>query len=175
MARAHAPGEQVALRIERAGAWVDISWKQYYADAQRAARAFMHLGLKPHQSVSIIGFNAPQWFVANMGAIAAGGNAAGIYTTSEPDACAYIVEHSESRVVVVENGAQLAKFLKVQSRLGGVSAIVVYADDVPRGADAGRIQLLNWADFMALGDNVTAAQLVSERDCSLSLSLCVCS
>jgi long-chain-fatty-acid--CoA ligase ACSBG len=154
------PGDMTALRIERGGVWIDITWKQYYADTQRAARALMHLGLKPHQSVSIIGFNAPQWFVANMGAIAAGGNAAGIYTTSEPDACAYVVEHSESRVVVVENNAQLAKFLKVKDRLVNVSAIVVYNEDIAAGVDGGRIKLLNWNDFMALGDNVPVAQLV---------------
>ena len=39
--------------------------------------------------VNVIGFNSPEWFIAEMGAILAGGKAAGIYTvgvvpTSEP-------------------------------------------------------------------------------------------
>lgn len=114
--------------------------------------------------MSIIGFNSPEWFVANMGAIAAGGNAAGIYTTSEPDACAFIVENSESRVVIVENNAQLNKFLKVKQRLTMVNAIVVYSEDVAAGADGGRIQLLNWQAFLALADNVPQAQLAARLD-----------
>ena len=37
------------MRIERGGRWVEITWKQYSADVQRAARAFMHLGMKAHE------------------------------------------------------------------------------------------------------------------------------
>jgi long-chain-fatty-acid--CoA ligase ACSBG len=48
--------------------------------------------------------------MACVGAIACGAKAAGIYATNEPDACQYIVEHSESSVVVVENEQQLKKF-----------------------------------------------------------------
>ena len=62
----------------------------------------MHLGLNRFESVSILGFNSPEWLIANNGAIAAGGFAAGIYTTNEPPACKYIVEHCSARVVVVE-------------------------------------------------------------------------
>jgi hypothetical protein len=63
--------------------------------------------------VNIIGFNSPEWFIANMGAIAAGGLAAGIYTTNNPEACKYIAHHSEAEVVVCENKEQLNKFVQI--------------------------------------------------------------
>jgi long-chain-fatty-acid--CoA ligase ACSBG len=62
------------------------SWKEYYGDTMTAAKGFIKLGLGRFESVSILGFNAPEWNIANMGAIAAGGFAAGIYTTNEPPA-----------------------------------------------------------------------------------------
>ena len=62
-------------------------------------------------TVHSTGFNSPEWFLANMGAIACGGKAAGIYTTNGPEACQYIVEHSKSKVVVCEDKKHLAKFI----------------------------------------------------------------
>jgi len=34
----------------------------------------VQLGLEPHHAVGLIGFNAPEWFVSNFGAIFAGYN-----------------------------------------------------------------------------------------------------
>ncbi len=49
----------------------------------------MSLGFAPHRSINIIGFNSAEWFIANMGAIAAGGIAAGIYTSNLPEVHTY--------------------------------------------------------------------------------------
>lgn len=53
---------------------------------------------QPHSAINIIGFNSPEWLIANCGAIAAGGVAVGIYTTNNVEACKYISEHSEAEV-----------------------------------------------------------------------------
>jgi long-chain-fatty-acid--CoA ligase ACSBG len=72
-----------------------------------------------HRAVNIIGFNSPEWFIANMGAIAAGGLAAGIYTTNNKEACKYIAHHSEAEIVVCENKEQLNKFIQIAHELPG--------------------------------------------------------
>ena len=53
-----------------------------------------------------MGYNRPEWFLADLGAILAGGLPAGIYSTSTAEQCRYIAEHAEAAVAVVEN-AQL--------------------------------------------------------------------
>jgi len=155
-------GDRAALKWENAeGQWVSWTWKQYHEECEKAARAFIHLGLQPHESVNIIGFNSPEWFFANNGAVLAGGKAAGIYTTNGPDACAYITEHSEARVVVVENEAQLAKFLAVWDRLPRLKAIVVYRpaneEAVNRFEKNG--QVMSWKAFIAHHNEVPEAEL----------------
>lgn len=50
--------------------------------------------------MAILGFNSPEWFFANMGAIGAGAKAAGIYTTNGPEAAGYIVNHAKAEVCV---------------------------------------------------------------------------
>jgi long-subunit acyl-CoA synthetase (AMP-forming) len=64
------------------------------------------------------------------GAIAAGGFAAGIYTTNEPPACKFIAEHCAARVIVVEGQKQLDKILAIRAELPKLVAIVMYSGDV---------------------------------------------
>ena len=73
-----------ALRVERDDKWLTWTWGEYYKESRRAAKSFMQLGLEAHGCVNIIGFNSPEWFIAQMGAILAGGMAAGKHTCLLP-------------------------------------------------------------------------------------------
>ena len=97
----------------------------------------MKLGVGRFESVSILGFNSPEWLLSNNGAIAAGGFAAGIYTTNEPPACKYIVDHCNARVIVVEGQKQLDKILAIRAELPKLAAIVVYGGDFDKSANDG--------------------------------------
>lgn len=102
-------GERPAL-YQKVGSEQDYTiwtWTEYRAKVDAFAKALMSLGFQPFDIINIIGFNSREWFVADIGAIAAGGVAAGIYTTNLADACKYISTHSEAKVVVVEGLKQL--------------------------------------------------------------------
>jgi hypothetical protein len=145
----------VAMKQERGGdgKWVEWTWQQYYDQTMQCARAFIALGLEPAQSVNILGFNSPEWFISDMAAIAAGGKAAGIYPTNNAAACQYITEHSEAPIVVVENEAQLKKYLAIRDALPKLRAIVLYTGAVPAGVNApGKARVLSWEEMMALGN-----------------------
>jgi long-chain-fatty-acid--CoA ligase ACSBG len=155
-------GDKPALSWEDNGKWVSMTWIEYSDQIRAAAKSLIHIGMKAHEAVSIIGFNSKEWFIANMGAIAAGGKAAGIYTTNATDACKYIVEHSESRVVVCENAAQLAKFLPIRAELKHVDAYVVWSGALPdgvNGSDKKGGKVYTWADFIKLGADVEDSRL----------------
>lgn len=51
------------------------------------------IGLERFHSVGILGFNAPEWLIAQNGAIFAGGLSVGIYTTNSPEACKYVAQN----------------------------------------------------------------------------------
>lgn len=48
------------------------TYSEYLADVERAAKAFIKVGLQPRHGVGILGFNSPHWFLADLGAIFAG-------------------------------------------------------------------------------------------------------
>ncbi|MGB1275093.1 MAG: AMP-dependent synthetase/ligase [Nannocystaceae bacterium] len=147
--RASAP----ALRVKRGGNWQTTTWSEYVEQTRLAARGFIKLGLAAGQGVSIIGFNCPEWAIADMAAIYAGGFPAGIYTTNSPDQCLYIAEHSDSAIAVVENAEQLAKFKEIRDKLPKLQAIVMMTGN---DADPG---VYAWEDLLAKGKELPEAEL----------------
>src|SRR3954465_4005835 len=121
--RSHGP--KPALRFKRGGSWQTISWSDYHKQVRQVARSLMALGTKPGAGVAIIGYNCPEWFFADIGAIYAGAVPAGIYTTSSPEQCEYIAKHCEATAVFVDDRDQLAKFLAVRERLPALKALVL--------------------------------------------------
>ncbi len=52
------------------------------------------------------------------------GQIVGIYGTNSPEACHYILEHSSSNILVIDDEEQLEKILKIKDRLPHLKAIV---------------------------------------------------
>jgi long-chain-fatty-acid--CoA ligase ACSBG len=100
------------------------TWKEYREKVDAFGKSLISLGFEPFDIINVIGFNSPEWFIANFGAIAAGGVAAGIYSTNLADACKYISMHSESKVVVCEGLKQLEKYYSIASDLPNLKALV---------------------------------------------------
>ncbi|MGD9331436.1 MAG: AMP-binding protein [Desulfobacterales bacterium] len=124
-------GSNIALKAKREGVWETMTWREYYHQVKTTARAFMALGLAQGKAVNILGSNCPQWFISDLAAIFAGAVPGGIYTTSSPEQCQYIAEHSEANIVVVENAAQLDKFKAIWSKLPDLKAVVMMAGNDP--------------------------------------------
>eukprot|EP01084_Bolivina_argentea_P103303 185057_1 len=143
--------------------WKSWTRKQIFDLTKQAARAFIACGLKSWEAVSIIGFNSPQWLLADLGAMYAGGITAGVYTTNNPGQCKYIAQHSKSAVVVLENKKQLNKFLEIRSELPNLKAIVIWDIDENdaiiiesnNNKDENVAKLIHWNEFMKLGNDVS--------------------
>ncbi|GMH77067.1 hypothetical protein TrVE_jg6822 [Triparma verrucosa] len=142
--------------------WKSWTWNEYRGEVDRFAKSLISIGFEAHDSVNIIGFNAPSWFFANMGAIAAGGVAAGIYTTNLPEACKYVSEHSKAKVVVVEGNKQLSKYLQIAKDLKNLKALVVYGE-APNPAHKCSVPIHSFEDFLKLGDQIPASKLVERK------------
>ncbi|XP_072521412.1 long-chain-fatty-acid--CoA ligase ACSBG2-like [Salminus brasiliensis] len=148
-------GDRPALRWKKNGAWVTLTYKEYHQHCRSAAKSFLKLGLERFHGVGILGFNSPEWFIANIACIMAGGLTTGIYTTNSPEACQYVANNCEANVIVVENSKQLAKILQVKDQLPHLKAIVQYKGELERKM----ANVYTWAEFMKFGEEVADAQL----------------
>ena len=126
------------------GEWRTITWAGYRTQARRVAQAFLRLGLRPGKGVAILGFNRPEWFLADIGAIHAGAVPAGIYTTSSPQQARYIIEHCEAEILVIEGPQYLDLAGQIRYHTPALKAVVLMT-----GKDPGALsweQLLRRAD-----------------------------
>ncbi|BBO77619.1 fatty-acid--CoA ligase [Desulfosarcina widdelii] len=161
-----AHGDRPALKHKRNGRWETITWNDYQTGVLTTAKAFMALGLEAGKAVNILANNCPQWFIGDLAAIFAGAVPGGIYTTSSPEQCLYIAQHSEANIVVVEDGAQLKKFEGLWPDLPDLKAIVMMngSDDDPR--------VYAWGDLPELASGVTDAALKERMDAQSPDSCC---
>jgi long-subunit acyl-CoA synthetase (AMP-forming) len=158
-------GDVPALMHKADGQWLPISWAQYREQIYQVARGFIELGLEPGKGVAILGFNRPEWFLSDMGALVAGGIPAGIYTTSSPEQAVYIAQHCEAQIVVVEHLDYLEQLLAVADQLPELKAIVIMA------GISGEQGVYSWQDVLdlgaAAGDEELDARLAAQQpdDC----------
>ena len=145
----------VAYQAKVNGRWQPTTWRTYSDQIRTAARAMIALGLPGGGKVSILGFNRPEWTIFDHAAMAAGGCPAGIYTTCSPDEVAYIIHHSESRLVLVENADQLAKIRAKRTELPLLEHIVMMQGATYEPA----ADTLAWDAFMAKSSGATDAML----------------
>ena len=124
-ARAIAWGETPALRWKARGIWHSASWRDYYESARAIGLALADAGVARGEVVTVLSENRPEWLYADLGAQCMGMTGNGIYPTASAEQVRYLLENSQTRVVMVEDDEQLDKVLQARARCPLLRAIVV--------------------------------------------------
>jgi long-chain acyl-CoA synthetase len=118
-------GDALAIRFKAYGIWHRVSWRRYGEEVERVAAALVAFGLRPGENVAVLGDNRPEWLYCHLGIMGAGGVTVGIYPTSAPDQVTYLLDHSQARLIFVDNEEQLDKILAIAGRTA-LERIVVW-------------------------------------------------
>ena len=121
--RKHA--DRPAIKHKVGDEWVDVTFKELAEKVEHVALGLIDLGIEPGDKVSILSNTRPEWTYACFGILGAAGTVVSIYQTNSPEECHYVLHHSESRAVFVEDAEQLAKVREVESELPDLELIVV--------------------------------------------------
>ena len=140
------------------GQWKGISWQRFGEETLDFATALLSLELKRGGSVCILMGNVPEWPIADIGTIAAGGVGVGLYPTSSAEQIAYIINHSDAEFVLVDSREQLEKVLSVRDQLSKVRQIIALEAATSNG-------VISYRDFIARGraERSRLASLLKER------------
>lgn len=153
--------------------WRSFTRKEFYDLTRQTGRAFIALGLKSWESVCILGFNSPEWILADLGAIFAGGLAAGVYTTNNPGQCRYIADHCKARIAVCENESQLKKFLEIADTLKHLTTLVIWDGRVPEQAKSlKKVKVYTWEEMMAFGNDEKLDEEMNKRISAIKPTQC---
>ncbi len=122
-ARKHAG--RPAIRHKVGEEWVDVPYEELAGKVRNVALGLIDLGIQPGDKISILSNTRPEWTYACFGILGAGATCVSIYQTNSPEECHYVLHHSESRAVFVEDQEQLEKVRQVESELPELELIVV--------------------------------------------------
>src|SRR5205085_514053 len=117
-------GRRVALWYKDRGIWQEFTWQDYLAHARAFGLGLAALGLAPGEKVAILCGNRPEWLYAEVGTLAAGGIAVGVYQDAIAREIGYVIDHADAAYVVAEDQEQLDKVLEVREDLPKVRRII---------------------------------------------------
>lgn len=81
----------------------ELSFKEYYHEIEKLSFALHHIGLKKRDKISIMGATRKEWHYFDLAALCSGGIVVPVYHTYLDHEVKFIVEHAESRFLIIEN------------------------------------------------------------------------
>ncbi|OHD66978.1 MAG: hypothetical protein A2176_16005 [Spirochaetes bacterium RBG_13_51_14] len=140
-------GERLAVEKKLNGVWHGATWAQYYARARAAGLGLWSLGVRKGQMVSLLSENRLEWLYTDMGVLGIGAVVIPIYPTLVAEEIEYIINNSESKVIVVENETQLVKVIEIIDRCHMLEKIVV----MEKKDASGHARVMSFGGLMARG------------------------
>ncbi|MEU5187378.1 AMP-dependent synthetase/ligase [Streptomyces klenkii] len=139
--------------------WASLTWGQAAERVFAIAAGLVELGVQPEERVALSSATRVEWILTDLGVLCSGAATTTIYPSTNAEETAFILSDSESRVLIAENAAQLAKARQHRAELPGLAHVVVVeeADAVPAEGDPE-----GWVLSLAELERRGAARLAAE-------------
>lgn len=148
-----------ALNYRLDGVWRPISSNEMVERAENIALGLFSIGLRKGDRAAILAANSPEWTLSDAGCQFAGVVDVPIYTTLAPDAVAYIINDSGTRVFFLQNKETYDRIEQILPNCKSIETLVFY--DI-EGVTAGNA--ISLADLEAKGMQLDCdrPELISE-------------
>ena len=140
--------------------WTPLSLDAFRQQSEEIALGLLDLGLERGDHVALLMESDTYFCLADMGCLIAGLIDVPIYLSHAPDQIKYVIDHSESKVLVVSNPDRLEQTAPLLEDLSNVHAIIVAdpQDGIDDAHVPDRIELLTLDEVRARGRAATTDQ-----------------
>src|SRR5207302_3617007 len=138
-----------ALFFKAGQRWVPISWAEYARAVSRLGNALLAEGLQPRDRVAVWSANRPEWQITDLAILHAGLETVAIYQTLAPDQVKYLLSHSESKVLVVDDRKLLEQVVAMRSDLPLLQRAILIEGSAPELDD----WVISWEQALRRGDD----------------------
>ncbi len=111
--------------------WRTLTWSQAAERVYAIAAGLIELGVAAEERVALASATRIEWVLADFAILCAGAATTTVYPQTNAEESAFILADSESKVLIAEDAAQLAKARERRAELPGLAHVVVID---PRGA-----------------------------------------
>jgi long-chain acyl-CoA synthetase len=145
-------GNIVALHNPHSKPEVKITYSQLSEQIQQFAAGLQTLGVTYGEKISLIADNSPCWFIADQGIMTAGAVNAVRSAQADKEELSYIISHSGSTALVVEDIKTLNKLRESLNELP-IKLVVLLSDETP--PTEFNFQVVNFSQLLDIGSNNT--------------------
>jgi long-chain acyl-CoA synthetase len=139
-----------ALYSRSGDRWISITWGQFGEGARRIASFLIHEGIAPGDPVAIWANNRAEWHTADAAILMVHGLPVPVYQTLSAEQAQYMLNHSQTRVIFVENEALLARVLEQRDQLPHLRRVVAM-EGVETASPDGFV--IPWQEALRVGDD----------------------
>ncbi|ERN41008.1 Long-chain acyl-CoA synthetase (AMP-forming) [Rubidibacter lacunae KORDI 51-2] len=154
-------GNLAALHDPHSQPVVTLSYEQVNAQIRQFAAGLQARGLQPDAKVALIADNSPRWLVADQGIMLAGGVDVVRSSQAERQELLYILEHSDSSALVIEDSKTLEK-LRPELDTLPIAFVVLLSDESPDATQ--QLECSNFTELMAAGKDRSLQPAAQGRD-----------
>ena len=169
--QAQAQGEHPFLWAKHDGAYRPLTWREVAAQVTELARALQTLGVKDGERVVLVSENRPEWLIADLAIMAAGGITVPAYTTNTVDDHRHIIEHSQAVGVIISTPKLAEKALQA-AHLSDLTHFAVMMDDVDLQQSL-NVEVLSWQATLQRADTSQANIVEASRTVPKTATACV--
>lgn len=164
-ARVAATPDRIAYRQfdAAAGAWSAYTWAQIAAEVARWQAALANEGLAPGDRVALMLKNCVEWVIFDQAALGLGLVTVPLYLDDRPDNAAYILNHAEARLLVVEGRFQHRTLTEMAGSVPSLQRIVCLAAPENGAADP-NLHPVVAADWLAAASGAGVPERQIEAD-----------
>lgn len=143
-------GNRTAHREKDRGIWKSFSWSDYYQKSKWLGLGMRKLGLQRGEVVSILSEDIKEWLYFDMASTCMGAIPSGVYTTDSSSQLAYLVNDSDSTILVLENDEQLDKYLEVKTEMPSLKKVIVIDNEGLRDFKDDQVMFID--ELYAIGE-----------------------
>lgn len=159
-------GSVTALYDPHSDPQITLTFAELHRQIQQFAAGLQSLGIQRGDRVALFSDNNPYWLIADQGIMMTGATNAVRGSQAEREELLYILSHSDSVAMIVQDQATLNK---LADGLGDIPLrfVVLLSDETPQGELP--YKLLRFSDVMASGDAATLQPVSHNRSAVATL------
>ena len=107
------------------GKYEGITYQEFKDETTNLACGLASLGVKHSDKIAIIAENRPEWVYSDMAILGLGAVDVPLYPSLTAESIEFILNNSESKIIIVSNKFQLNKILKIKDKCRSLKFIIV--------------------------------------------------
>ncbi len=161
--------EKAALFYKKEGVYFPVTYKEFSDKVKIFSAYLQSAGVEPADKVAILSENRPEWIISDLSIMAAGAITVPLHTSFSADAICRVLEHSESKILIVSNAELLNKVLLSRNPILKIEKIIFLETPSAGQREIWGQKLISWQNIFSeqINQNFKIVSRDPEACCSI--------